>query len=62
MILFTVDSSVDEFLHDLCVFCSKVKEMEGELHVVTNNLRSLEIVEGKVRFTNEGILRVSGWF
>lgn len=28
--------------------CSKVKELEEELHVVTNSLRSLEISENKV--------------
>jgi len=28
---------------------SKIKELEEELHVVTNNLRSLEISEDKVR-------------
>jgi len=32
-----------------CTFvCSKVKELEEELHVVTNSLRSLEISENKV--------------
>ena len=31
------------------VSCSKIKELEEELHVVTNNLRSLEISEEKVR-------------
>ena len=34
------------------LFCSKVKELEEELHVVTNNLRSLEISEEKVSATN----------
>lgn len=28
--------------------CSKVKELEEQLHVVTNSLRSLEISESKV--------------
>ncbi len=31
------------------IFSSKIKELEEELHVVTNNLRSLEIGEEKVR-------------
>ena len=31
-----------------CVCFSKVKELEEELHVVTNSLRSLEISENKV--------------
>lgn len=30
------------------VYFSKVKELEEELHVVTNSLRSLEISENKV--------------
>lgn len=39
------------FLCLQCMLCaySKIKELEEELHVVTNNLRSLEINEDKVR-------------
>ena len=39
------------FICGNCMLCaySKIKELEEELHVVTNNLRSLEISEDKVR-------------
>ena len=36
------------YLLTCCVCFSKVKELEEELHVVTNSLRSLEISENKV--------------
>lgn len=33
-----------------CLFCSKIVELEEELRVVGNNLKSLEVSEEKVSF------------